>query len=138
MSFILSALIFLTPIWNLDLKPIKISPKIQELLILEKSLDDMYLVLTFKEAKEVSIFKNEALAGAKKLELCYSLVGTLEAQVKSLRRALGSKDIQTSLLRKQVRSLREAYRSQETNWSIGLIIVSAAAAGYMTYEIVSR
>ena len=91
----------------------------------------------FKEAKKLSAFKNEALAGTKKLELCYSLVGTLESQVKSLHRALDSKDTQTTLLRRQVRSLREAYKSQETNWSIGLIILSAAVAGYVTYETVT-
>ena len=70
MSVILSLFIALSPLWTFNLKPIHIEPKIQHKLHLTPSLDDRYIVFTFKQTKDLLLFRDWSIGGAKKLDIC--------------------------------------------------------------------
>jgi hypothetical protein len=137
MNIILSIILILTPVWDIQLRPLEIPAHIQTELKLKKSQGDRYIVLSFNEVKSLLIFKESAEAGSKNLTLCKDLTRTLEVQAKALRESIQIKDEQIRLMTQNIKILREAVAPREDTWKISLIVLTSLTLGYITFDLIS-
>ena len=123
------------PSWNLSLKRYTVEKVFQRELSLPLTVDDKYLILNFDEAKTLSLFKTDCLNLTSQYLAIAELNKRLERKVKTLETLVSQKDIQIKLLERQVVSLRSAVENSNNHeWNIGLILVSAVVVGYIVYD----
>jgi len=136
MNLLLSLFIILSPVWPLKLKPIEVPPSIQIELKLKSSLEGRYVFLTFEEIKELILFRDGALSGAKKLIACTALNMPYESQIRSLKVALKARADQILLLDDQVKILKsEVTGDNAQTLTVSSIILGAIVIGYIAYDI---
>ena len=138
MNLLLSLLMVLTPSWNLSLKPVKIDKLFQQELELPKSEENSYLILTFDQAKRLSLFKAECINLSAGYNTLAELNNKLDKKVSTLETIVSEKNVQIKLLERQVVTLRSvAAQSNQHEWNIGLIVLSAIVTGYIAYDAVN-
>ena len=136
MSILLSLLIFMSPVWTLKLKAIEVPKSTQTRLKLKKSLDNRYVVLTFKETKDLILFRDGALAEAKGFTASRALNKAYTDQIDVLSLALKSRKDQIVILKDQVELLKASVDGKDPDsFTVGAIIFGAAVLGYITYDI---
>lgn len=137
MNVLLSALLTLAPVWDMQLEPIEINPSIQTKLALPSSVDDLYIVLNFEETRELLLFRDDCLA------LTSTLTELDELHLK-YRDALELKDIEleakqkeVDLLNQKVDLLESALKDYEnrTSWKPYAIVLGVALVGTLTYTL---
>lgn len=123
------------PAWSLSLKLYTVESVFQRELGLPSTLDDKYLILGFEESKSLSLFKTDCLNLTSEYLTLSKLNKKLEGKVETLETIVSEKNIQIKLLERQIVSLRSAVKnSNQHEWNIGLIILSAAVVGYIVYD----
>ena len=137
LSYLLSILLTLAPVWNLTLEPIRISPGLQDTLNLSASVDDSYIVLTFEEAQKLSLFKTDCMALTGRLREFDGLLKNHYALVELKDKALAEKQVEIDLLQERASLLEQALAESEErpSWSWSTIILGTALAGTLAYAM---
>ena len=137
MNILLSALLTLVPVWDIQLEPIEIIPDIQSKLGLSSSVDDLYIVLDFEETRELLLFRDDCLA-------LTATLTELDAVHLKYRDALELKDVEleakqkeVDLLTQKVDLLESALKghADKPSWKPYAVVLGVALVGTLTYTL---
>ena len=137
MSYILSILLFLSPVWDVELNPVKLGKRTQLKLKLKKSFDDKYTVLDFDQVKAVLKFRESCFSQGKVLEEKESLATVQALQLKLKGKLVAEKETESLLLNQKIQFLEEAIKAHPSSepWKISTFVLGGALVGLSVYII---
>ena len=137
MSYILSVLLFLSPVWDIELNPVKLGKRTQLKLKLKKSPENKYTVLDFDQVKAVLKFRESCFSQGRILEEKESLATVQALQLKLNGKLIAEKGTESLLLNQKIQFLEEAIKAQPSSepWKISTFALGGALVGLSVFVI---